>query len=388
MGLRQSTDNIGCLPYIITFVVGIIICFLIHGLFGIDFIDEHSTACKMIFIIVGVVVFGTTGVKNYKKNYDINTDNPSFKSDVQKDDSLSNYYIDDMNLYKEQGKLSDIESITDFIKEKQNCNFLDSSSELLELYFERGKIFNYLYKDKEAINDFTKAIQISKTINQNEFINMANQAYNSKNYLNALFYNNLILSRKLTQSEDISEIYYTRGMIYKELKQLQKAMQDFQTAINETKAYSNTLGYLEVEEYERKRIPKYTQALENCRKEISEYEIQLAHERKRSEIKNKLDKKNIDPKNPEQPLKVTTQDDVNAAIILESCTELDLLTIDGFDEEKAERFLSERKNGKKYYDLETFAMDYELQPHQMIMLEDKLIFSQKPINKFGRKVDF
>ncbi len=91
-----------------------------------------------------------------------------------------------------------------------------------------------------------------------------------------------------------------------------------------------------------------------------------------------------EPKDEEEFIKTTEIKE----FFLESCTKSDLLAIDGFDEEKANRFISERENGKKYYDLETFAMDFELQPHQMIMLEDKLIFSQKPANKIGRKVDF
>lgn len=94
---------------------------------------------------------------------------------------------------------------------------------------------------------------------------------------------------------------------------------------------------------------------------------------------------NIEVNNTNQPNNSNNND---MKIILETCTKKDLLTIDGFDEEKAKRFISERKKGKKYYVLETFAMDYELQPHQMIMLEDKIIFSQKPNSKWGRKVDF
>ena len=78
----------------------------------------------------------------------------------------------------------------------------------------------------------------------------------------------------------------------------------------------------------------------------------------------------------------------NKKINLQNCTVDDLLTIDGFDLSKATKFLKERMNGKVYYDLETFAEDFGLQPHQMIAVQDRIIFPPKPINKIGRKIDW
>ncbi len=73
---------------------------------------------------------------------------------------------------------------------------------------------------------------------------------------------------------------------------------------------------------------------------------------------------------------------------LETCNKNDLLTIDGFDEEKTERFIKERNNGKIYYDIESFVADYALMPHQMIDIQDRLEFPPKPKNKIGRKIDW
>ena len=75
-------------------------------------------------------------------------------------------------------------------------------------------------------------------------------------------------------------------------------------------------------------------------------------------------------------------------IKMDTCSKNDLLSIDGFDDEKAEKFLEERKKGKIYYDIDTFVQDYELQPHQMIEVQDKLVFPPKPNNKMGRKIEF
>lgn len=78
----------------------------------------------------------------------------------------------------------------------------------------------------------------------------------------------------------------------------------------------------------------------------------------------------------------------NIKINLEICSKADLLTIDGFDKEKAGRFIKERNNGKTYYDIESFVADYALMPHQMIDIQDRLVFPPKPKNKIGRKIDW
>ena len=75
-------------------------------------------------------------------------------------------------------------------------------------------------------------------------------------------------------------------------------------------------------------------------------------------------------------------------IKIESCSKVELLTIDGFDEEKADKFISERNKGKVYYDIESFVADYGLMPHQMVEIQDRLIFPKKPKNKIGRKIEW
>ena len=75
-------------------------------------------------------------------------------------------------------------------------------------------------------------------------------------------------------------------------------------------------------------------------------------------------------------------------IKLESCNKEDLLTIDGFDEEKAEKFIQERDNGKIYYDIDKFVSDYSIMPHQMVEIQERLVFPPKPKTKIGRKIDW
>ncbi len=75
-------------------------------------------------------------------------------------------------------------------------------------------------------------------------------------------------------------------------------------------------------------------------------------------------------------------------INLETCSKEELLTLPGFNEEKAKRFISERNSGVRYYDINSFVLNYQIQPHEMLEIQNKLIFSIKPVPKKGRKIDW
>lgn len=74
-------------------------------------------------------------------------------------------------------------------------------------------------------------------------------------------------------------------------------------------------------------------------------------------------------------------------IDIKTCTKNAILTLDGFDNEKAELFINERKT-MTWYDLDSFAKYFDLQPHERILLEDKLIFPKKPLVKKGRTLEY
>ena len=69
------------------------------------------------------------------------------------------------------------------------------------------------------------------------------------------------------------------------------------------------------------------------------------------------------------------------------CSKEEILSLDGFNAEKAEKFIKDRDNGKMWYDIDTFVQDFGLQPHEMIMIQDKIKFPDKPKNRYGRKLD-
>jgi len=260
---------------------------------------------------------------------------------------------------------------------------------------QRGKIYNYLNKQGSAIDDFVIVKTIAEKLSNTELVNIANQQYKAKNYVDALFFYSIIIDKKdCIKEKDIPETYYTMALICIELNQTQKAKKILQVAVDKAKAYSQTLSYVEVEDYQNKRINKYLKALNILNTQKTKYcsycgepvdenatvcslcNQPLSSELSREEVKTEINNK---------PVETQQQ---NETINLETCTKEDLLTLAGFDETKAEKFISERNNGKQYYDIDSLVAEFEIQPHEMIEIESRLIFAQRPKNKAGRRVDW
>ncbi len=91
--------------------------------------------------------------------------------------------------------------------------------------------------------------------------------------------------------------------------------------------------------------------------------------------------------NPNYDYKQALEKAQEGKIDIETCSKKAILTLNGFDEEKAEQFMNDRKV-MKWYDLESFAKHFNLQPAEYVHNEDKLIFPLKPQAKRGRAVDF
>ncbi len=74
-------------------------------------------------------------------------------------------------------------------------------------------------------------------------------------------------------------------------------------------------------------------------------------------------------------------------INIEKCKKEDIMTLAGFDEKKAQQVINARKNGKMWYSIEDFCQDYNPKPHELIYIENRLVFPPKPNLKKGRTVD-
>lgn len=98
---------------------------------------------------------------------------------------------------------------------------------------------------------------------------------------------------------------------------------------------------------------------------------------------NSSSKENMDTKDSND-----RQADFPQMIDLMTCTKDNILTLEGFNEAKALEFIRQREQGKVYYDIETFANDFNLQPHERLMIQERLIFPRKAVPKSGRMIDF
>lgn len=143
--------------------------------------------------------------------------------------------------------------------------------------------------------------------------------------------------------------------------------------------YEKAIEYIN---YALKYSPKNEELL-NFKKKIEVKQNSTAQETQNNNIYNDTVVNNDFNNNTDNKIEFS-----NIKINLEICSKADLLTIDGFDEENADRFIKERDNGKTYYDIESFVADYALMPHQMIDIQDRLVFPPKPKNKIGRKIDW
>lgn len=75
-------------------------------------------------------------------------------------------------------------------------------------------------------------------------------------------------------------------------------------------------------------------------------------------------------------------------IRIAACSKEEVLTLEGFDENKTEQFLKARNEGIMWYNIESFANYFNLQPHEMALIESRIIFPLKPKAKIGRIIDF
>ena len=148
---------------------------------------------------------------------------------------------------------------------------------------------------------------------------------------------------------ELAMAYYERSSCYLAIGNIQAAYDDINTALE--------LGLFNVEEEGLKQ---------------KEYLETLLRQSSNGNTPNKQ---------PKRKAKSTKK------VKLISCTKEDLLTLEGFNETKANKFLEDRNNGKMWYNIEVFASDFSLQPHEVILLQDRLTFPHKPNVKIGRKLE-
>lgn len=263
-----------------------------------------------------------------------------------------------------------------------------------DIYYNRALAYlgiNQIFYKNKAIEDLKTAIEKTKSISD------------SLSYVEVESF----LNGKL------DKYYFKIGEIYQEIKEYAEAINYYKQITNNSKFYSqiqekiiecekeqtvknerqaNAMYKRALEEYENGQFIMAEQTIHSAIKLVNKVEYnellkEIISGIKEDNKKNVAEEKEViqtkvDKNNKTKPLSK------NKKIKLESCSKADLLTIDGFDEEKADKFIQERDNGKIYYDIDNFVFDYGLMPHQMIEIQERLVFSPKPKNKMGRKIDW
>lgn len=349
----------------------------------------------------------------------------TIKQTVQKEMINVERYIGH-NFYSQEGSIDDINKLKSLIE--QNIKFNGDDLEFLNLTLAIAKIYNFLSMKEEAMEYFSKSKKIINEFSFESLLSYIANEIKDKDYSNAEFACDVRLScYKLGDIKNIPEIYYEKAVIKLKRKNFKSAVNLVNETISRVKDVSASLSFIEVESYLTKQESKcnlllgdiyqewgwyseaknyyekvstnselYQQAQDNIQKvkglQVQKLSyIQIVHDILNYKIIHEAPKQAEPLKeepNVSKGKKKKKEKPKNSKIILESCSANELLEIDGFDSTKAARFVEERSEGKKYYDIETFSADFGLQPHQMIFAMGKLVFPVKPKSKMGRKIDW
>jgi len=77
-------------------------------------------------------------------------------------------------------------------------------------------------------------------------------------------------------------------------------------------------------------------------------------------------------------------------IDIKKCSYDDMMSLGILNKATVSRFIKERDNGSIWYNIDSFAVHFNLQPHEIVQIRDWLIFPKEPIKriKTGRKVEW
>ncbi len=402
---RDSGLGGGCLTFII---FGGFVIFS-----NIQIIVALLVIVLVLIIFVGLLMRGGEVLINY-----LSRNKEKKVIEKRKEDELLKFFLKEC---KQDGSVKEIEELKKLIE--QNIKTNGSDIEFLELNFSVAKIYNSGIDSSKATIYFEKVKSIISHLSYEDICLAAKKSIDDKKFHDAVFYYTYtLLYDKVKDIKESPEIYYNRAIVYLELNQNKLAINDIESAIEKTKAILNTLNnmpdgtllksrldmynyrlaeeYAKLKQFEQaircyKEISesynKYTEVqskIQECQSLFNEQKLNNSHQQMINTLKNHIAQKENNLKKQEKHIQTSRTKSSNKKINLQSCTEEDLLTIDGFDLSKATKFLKERMNGKVYYDLETFVEDFGLQPHQMIEAQDRIIFPPKPKNKIGRKIDW
>ena len=242
---------------------------------------------------------------------------------------------------------------------------------------------------------------------------MSNLKSNSKDNKN----NNSIIDTLYNINDDTNSntsILYKNGLMYFTKYEFQKALESFQKALTIAPNNEEYQTMVELTQYKLKEYEKYY-TKDNSQNSVifydngtysyktkgtqnySDIKIDSSQEYYKNGLKElKNDKFDVAKIWFEKALSIKEdalykeafQVAENKKINVMECSKNILLTINCLDEVKVDSLIKSRTNGKVWHDIDSFAEDFKLQPHELIDIQDKLVFPAKKRNRTIRKIEY
>lgn len=219
-----------------------------------------------------------------------------------------------------------------------------------DIHVMRGIAYANVGKDNEALNDFNTAIRMFSFDNPTAFLERG-KIYSKRNEFDKALedYNKAIATNLGTNGDD----FFYRGLLYLKMDNKSLAIQDFE------------------------------RALALCQK--TNYETYLKCQSLIEDLKNKViqnSEKTVATSN------INNSKKEDLIIDLQTCSYNEILLLNGFNEDKARDFIQKRDSGLMWYNIDSFVQAFNLQPHEMILIMDKINFPERQHTKVSyRKID-
>ncbi len=315
-----------------------------------------------------------------------------FTNLVSKNSKASKYYSDMADFYFYILYTEDSDSIWLEYAENDYNNAIKLEPDNSSFYCKRGIFYYYNENYEKAIADFTKSLEIKLTAEAilfrafcyeaKENINLACRDYVSVIELKDISKQYIEQARELINCEELknccAKIFYTNGQNYLKENNFDMAIYYFKEALELTndKQYENAISEIE-------NLKNKFEKFEQLTKWGMEYYYDGDYELAEKYIKEALEIK------PENNLCIDLLNKIKKQMVdLMKCSKEAILTLDGFNEDKANAFVIAREEGAKWYDIDSFADDFEISGYEKLQIQNRLIFPLKQGAKLGRKIDF
>ena len=316
-----------------------------------------------------------------------------FTNLVSKNSNISQYYSDIADFYFYIIFTADNDNIWLEYAENYYSTAIKLEPDNYYFYCKRGIFYYYNERYNEAVADLTESINLKATARAICYRAFCYEVLNNielacKDYISIIETNDIDeqqyveIARESVNYEDLKtcslKTFYKNGQNYLKENKFNLAIFDFEEALKITndKQYENAL-------LEAKKLKKNYNEFEKLYKwGIGDY-YDGNYENAERCISKALE---IQPQNS---LCIDLLNKIKKQLVeISKCAKWAILTLDGFNEEKANNFIKLRAEGVKWYDLDSFVEQFELMPIEKKQIQGRVIFPLRQGAKLGRKIDF